>query len=160
MCFQSFSEHESYSSASPICRIREDHEPVEFKRCFTDWREKLVHERSITKRYSAGNVGKRLYIDQSHTYILDRQIKKVKKKPNVDKFDKFDKFIFIISKRSQTNEENTCRIILYTLSLKNKLHTCIIPCNTTLVRHVDKRVVTVNMQFFQIHKYSKDFIQL
>jgi len=27
-----------------------------------------------------------------------------------DKFDKFDKFIFIISKRSQTHEENTCRI--------------------------------------------------
>jgi len=31
------------------------------------------------------------------------------------KFDKFDKFIFIISKRSQTHEENTCIIILYTL---------------------------------------------
>jgi len=34
-------------------------------------------------------------------------------------FDKFDKFIFIISKRSQTREENTCKmiiiIILYTL---------------------------------------------
>jgi len=27
-----------------------------------------------------------------------------------NKFDKFDKFIFIISKRSQTHEENTCRI--------------------------------------------------
>ena len=53
-------------------------------------------------------------------------------------FDKFDKFIFIISKRSQTHEENTCRIILYTLSLNRKLHTCIIPCNTTLVWHVDK----------------------
>ena len=45
----------------------------------------------------------------------------------------FDKFIFIISKRSQTHEENTCRIILYTLSLKKKLHTCIIPCNTVYV---------------------------
>ena len=33
--------------------------------------------------------------------------------------------------------KNTCSIILYTLSLKNKLHTCIIPCNTTLVWHVD-----------------------
>ena len=53
-------------------------------------------------------------------------------------FDKFDKFIFIISKRSQTHEENTCRILLYTLSLKKKLHTCIIPCNTTLVWHIDK----------------------
>ena len=51
---------------------------------------------------------------------------------------KFDKFIFIIFKRSQTHEENTCRIILYTLSLKKKLHTCIIPCNTTLVWHIDK----------------------
>ena len=49
-----------------------------------------------------------------------------------------DKFVFIISKRSQTHEENTCRIILYTLWLKKILHTCIIPCNTTLVRHVDK----------------------
>jgi len=53
-------------------------------------------------------------------------------------YDKFDKFIFIISIRSQTHEENICRIILYTLSLVFFLHTFIIPCNTTLVRHVDK----------------------
>ena len=53
-------------------------------------------------------------------------------------FALFDKCIFIISKRSQTHEENTCRIILYTLWLKMKLHTCIIPCNTTHVWHVDK----------------------
>ena len=33
--------------------------------------------------------------------------------------------------------KNTCSIILYTLWLKTKLHTCIIPCNTTLVRHID-----------------------
>ena len=51
---------------------------------------------------------------------------------------KFDKFICIISKRSHTHEENTCILILYTLSLKKKLHTCIIPCNTTLVWHIDK----------------------
>ena len=51
---------------------------------------------------------------------------------------KFDKFIFIISKRSQTHEENY--IILYTLSLKKKLHTCIIvvilPLYGTLIKLV------------------------
>ena len=57
---------------------------------------------------------------------------------NIFCIDKFDKFIFIISKMSQTHEENTCRIVLYKLWLKKKLHTCIIPCNTTLVWHVDK----------------------
>ena len=58
----------------------------------------------------------------------------------VDTFDKIDKYayFFSISKRSQTHEENTCIIILYALSLKKKLHTYIKPCNTTLVRHVDK----------------------
>ena len=55
---------------------------------------------------------------------------------NVVMVNQVDKFIFIISKRSQTHEENY--IIVYTLSLKKKLHTCMIPCNTTLVRHVDK----------------------
>ena len=53
-------------------------------------------------------------------------------------YDKFDKFIFIISQRSHTHEENTCIIILYTLWLNKKLHTCIIPCNTTFVWHADK----------------------
>jgi len=50
----------------------------------------------------------------------------------------FDNLIFIISKRLHTHEENACSIILYTLSLKRKLYTCIIPCNTTIVWHVDK----------------------
>ena len=61
--------------------------------------------------------------------------------------DKFDKFWQVLTgltslfslypKGHIPMRKNTCRIILYTLWLKKKLHTCIIPCNTTLVRHVD-----------------------
>jgi len=53
------------------------------------------------------------------------------------RFDKFDKFFPLYPKGHRRMSKNTCSIILYTLSLKKKIHTCIIACNTTLVRHID-----------------------
>ncbi|XP_053405078.1 advillin-like [Mercenaria mercenaria] len=56
-----FSTHNNYSMGSSICRIREDHEPPDFKQCFCDWRERISKEMSLTKRYSAGNIGRALF---------------------------------------------------------------------------------------------------
>ncbi|XP_060555508.1 advillin-like isoform X2 [Ruditapes philippinarum] len=56
-----FSTHHNYPTESSICRIRENHEPPEFKRCFCDWKERISKEMSLTKRYSAGNIGRALF---------------------------------------------------------------------------------------------------
>lgn len=58
---KTFSSHNEFTLNSSICRIREDHEPVEFKQCFCDWRDKHSKEMSLTKRYSAGNIGRALF---------------------------------------------------------------------------------------------------
>ncbi|KAK3606259.1 hypothetical protein CHS0354_037937 [Potamilus streckersoni] len=56
-----FREHHRYTGSMAICRIKEDHEPQEFKSCFCDWREKLVDENSVTKSYNVGIIGRALF---------------------------------------------------------------------------------------------------
>ncbi|KAL3866282.1 hypothetical protein ACJMK2_043589 [Sinanodonta woodiana] len=56
-----FTEHHRYPGSISVCRIKEDHEPQEFKSCFCDWREKPVDENSVTKSYNVGIVGRALF---------------------------------------------------------------------------------------------------
>ncbi|XP_052281929.1 advillin-like isoform X2 [Dreissena polymorpha] len=58
---QTFREHKGYPATGAICRVRENHEPSDLKRCFCDWRDRPTREASITKRYSAGNIGRALF---------------------------------------------------------------------------------------------------
>ena len=59
---QSFSEHKDYSKTRTICRIRENHEPFEFRHCFCDWRDRSARETALTKTYTIGNVGMYMYV--------------------------------------------------------------------------------------------------
>lgn len=60
---KSFVASKGIPDSVPICRLREDHEPMEFKKCFCDWRERVIPNKkmSLTKRYSVGNIGKALF---------------------------------------------------------------------------------------------------
>ena len=53
-------------------------------------------------------------------------------------FDKLTSLFSLYPKGHRPMRKIHVEISLYTLSLKKKLHTCIIPCNTTLVWHIDK----------------------
>ncbi|WAR00247.1 AVIL-like protein [Mya arenaria] len=58
---KSLREHHGYPAESPVCRVREGHEPTEMKQCFCDWRDHLSKGMPLTKIYSAGNVGRALF---------------------------------------------------------------------------------------------------
>lgn len=61
---KAFASHKEYSKTRTICRIRENHEPLEFRNCFCDWKDRASKETALTKTYTIGNVERALF---SHT---------------------------------------------------------------------------------------------
>ncbi|XP_033750213.1 advillin-like isoform X2 [Pecten maximus] len=58
---KAFCEHRCYPTTMTVCRLREDHEPIEFKKNFFDWHEKVTKRRQLTKKYSIGNIERALF---------------------------------------------------------------------------------------------------
>ncbi|XP_069137882.1 advillin-like isoform X3 [Argopecten irradians] len=58
---KAFCEHRCYPTTMTICRLREDHEPREFKKNFFGWQEKETKRRQLTKKYSIGNIERALF---------------------------------------------------------------------------------------------------
>ena len=58
---KAFNKHKGYPSHQSICRIKEDHEPITFKKMFNDWRENDTKHRQLTKKYSIGNIERALF---------------------------------------------------------------------------------------------------
>lgn len=58
---KTFSEHKEYPITRTICRIRENYEPLEFRQCFCDWRDRSARELALMKTYTIGNVERALF---------------------------------------------------------------------------------------------------
>lgn len=66
---KAFNEHKGYPSYQSICRIKENHEPITFKKIFNDWREKDTKHRQLTKKYSIGNIERALFSKRDNRTI-------------------------------------------------------------------------------------------
>ncbi|KAK7009691.1 villin-1-like isoform X2 [Biomphalaria glabrata] len=79
---QMFMQTHHFPASTPLCRVRENEEPIDFKKYFKDWKDKIHHTPSkAVHTYTVANI-ERALLSNCETQIIGK-LKEIQKEVNV-----------------------------------------------------------------------------